>query len=91
MSPYRGWEEGGGVGLGVGLAKGILGVALKPAVGVFDAVSRATEGIRNSAFGSDPSLVVDSSLERTRIPRAFGRGHGLLPYDVEVRTKSHIH
>jgi hypothetical protein len=75
VSPYRGWEEGGGVGLGVGIAKGILGVALKPAVGVFDLASRATEGMRNNAYGgvsSDASVV-----SRQRIPRAFGRS-GLL-------------
>ena len=40
VSPYRGWEEGGVVGFGGGIAKGLLGVALKPAVGVFDVVSR---------------------------------------------------
>ncbi|KAJ1441155.1 hypothetical protein B484DRAFT_317530, partial [Ochromonadaceae sp. CCMP2298] len=48
VSPYRGWESGGGVGLGMGIAKGLLGVALKPAVGVFDLASRATEGLRNT-------------------------------------------
>ena len=44
MAPYRGWEESGGVGFGVGIAKGIVGVALKPVVGVFDLASRAAEG-----------------------------------------------
>jgi hypothetical protein len=44
VSPYRGWQADGGIGFGMGIAKGILGVALKPAVGVFDLASRATEG-----------------------------------------------
>ena len=37
-APYRGYEEGGAKGMGIGFAKGLLGAALKPAIGVFDAV-----------------------------------------------------
>lgn len=76
VSPYRGWEQGGAVGFGTGIAKGILGVALKPAVGVLDLASRASEGIRNSAMGVDGGEVYElnrSSVYRLRIPRAFGR------------------
>jgi hypothetical protein len=89
VSPYRGWEEGGGVGFGVGIAKGILGVALKPAVGVFDLASRATEGIRHTAFGSEVEagkrLVV-----RTRIPRSFGRSNVLVPYNNEAAAGQYL-
>lgn len=52
MEPYRGWKEDGGVGLGKGIAKGLLGVAFKPAVGVLDLTSRAAEGVRNAAFNT---------------------------------------
>lgn len=84
VSPYRGWETGGGVGFGMGIAKGILGVALKPAIGVFDLASRATEGLRNTAFTMDPELIDDRfGIHRTRIPRNFGRKKLLLTYDLQ--------
>ena len=83
VSPYRGWEQGGGVGFGVGVAKGILGVALKPAVGVLDLASRATEGIRNTALtNNDQEMnLLLQSLHRARLPRAFGRSGQLILYD----------
>ena len=66
-APYRGYEEGGSVGLATGFAKGILGVALKPAIGVFDAVSRTAEGIKNSTFSS--GRTEGSYMRRSRRPR----------------------
>lgn len=48
LEPYKGFEKDGAKGLGMGIARGILGVALKPAVGVFDLASRATEGFLHS-------------------------------------------
>jgi hypothetical protein len=79
VSPYRGWESGGGVGLATGMARGILGVALKPAVGVLDLASRATEGIRNTAMQHNTTNhnFELGGIRRCRIPRAFGR-QGLL-------------
>ena len=87
VSPYRGWVEDGSLGLGLGIARGILGVALKPAVSVFDFASRATEGIRYSAFSSgveawDPSK--SRSLAKVRPPRTFGRDGLLIPYEAET-------
>eukprot|EP01035_Chromulina_nebulosa_P017712 gene17712-23304_t len=71
ISPYRGWEEGGGVGLGMGIAKGILGVAFKPAVGVFDLASRTTEGLRNIAYNAQTNDLFGHRKFRRRIPRSF--------------------
>lgn len=79
-SPYQGWKEDGTAGAVQGLGKGIIGLALKPAVGVFDLASRATEGIRNTAFGSESGD--REGIFRTRIPRAFGRASLLLPYEL---------
>lgn len=82
-NPYRGWEQGGSVGFGFGVAKGILGVALKPTVGLLDLASRATEGLRNTAFNSldATDTTNDHSVSTLRIPRTFGRGNSLLPYN----------
>jgi hypothetical protein len=66
----------------MGIAKGILGVALKPAVGVFDLASRATEGIRGSAIGVN-ELYSREGIERSRIPRAFGRNGILQSFSLE--------
>ena len=91
VSPYRGWEAGGGVGLATGMARGLLGVALKPAVGVFDLVSRGTEGLRNTAFGGGDRLLGDRThIARSRIPRAFGRGGVLLPYCLEAAAAQYV-
>ena len=78
ISPYRGWEAGGSVGFGVGIAKGLLGVALKPAVGVFDLAARATEGMRSNVVDERQGNRADVS--RSRIPRAFGSGGILRVY-----------
>ena len=91
VSPYRGWEAGGGVGLATGMARGLLGVALKPAVGVFDLVSRGTEGLRNTAFGGGDRLLGDRThIARSRVPRAFGRGGVLLPYCLEAAAAQYV-
>lgn len=92
VSPLRGWEAGGGVGLGLGVAKGILGVALKPAVGVFDLASRAAEGLRNTAYGGIDPLGnrATYNVTRSRIPRAFGRGGALLPYNMEAAAAQYV-
>jgi hypothetical protein len=92
VSPYRGWETGGGVGFGYGVAKGILGVALKPAVGVFDLASRATEGLRNTASTQQDKGIVTQleTIHRTRIPRSFGRLGLLLNYDASAAAAQYI-
>ncbi len=89
LSPYRGWETGGGVGFGMGIAKGILGVALKPAVGVLDFASRATEGLRNTAFNNHD--VEDRyGIHRKRIPRAFGRNGQIALYDARAAAAQYV-
>jgi hypothetical protein len=85
VSPYRGWEQGGGVGLATGMARGILGVALKPAVGVLDLASRATEGLRNTAMQAEAGISAEiEGVRRCRIPRAFGRSGMLQIYDIRA-------
>jgi hypothetical protein len=80
VEPYRGWVEEGGIGFGIGLARGIIGVALKPAVGVFDLASRTTEGIKHSAFNNFLEANNLTISGRIRFPRQFGARGELLPY-----------
>ena len=90
--PMKGWEKGGAVGLGLGLAKGILGFAFKPAIGVLDLASKATEGIRNSAFNEtfyDPSNE-NMRQGRFRVPRTFGMNGEIIPYDTRAAAAQYI-
>lgn len=88
VSPYRGYETGGMSGFGMGIAKGLLGVALKPAVGVLDLASRATEGLKNSALNIDPEL--RDGVHRKRIPRPFGRNRQLTVYDERSAAAQYV-
>jgi vacuolar protein sorting-associated protein 13A/C len=45
--PFRGAKRDGLVGLVRGIGVGVLGVVVKPAVGVVDLATRTTEGLRN--------------------------------------------
>ena len=69
------------MGLGIGFAKGILGIAFKPAIGVLDLASRATEGIRNSAFNETVYDASSHTLGRYRAPRTFGGSGEIIPFD----------
>lgn len=89
VSPYRGYETGGMSGFGMGIAKGLLGVALKPAVGVLDLASRATEGLKNSALNIDSELR-DGVVHRKRIPRPFGRNRQLTVYDERSAAAQYV-
>ena len=85
-APYRGFVEEGASGMAKGFAQGILGVALKPAVGVIDAVSRTTEGIKNATFSNHQRFngteIEDISYHtRIRIPRTFDRAGRIIKYD----------
>lgn len=74
-NPYQGWRQDGASGMASGVAKGLLGVAFKPAVGVFDLASRAAEGIRNATLRDRDSGrdAQGGALLRSRMPRTFGR------------------
>jgi hypothetical protein len=86
MAPYRGWKEEGGVGIGKGIVKGLVGVAVKPTVGILDFASRATQGVRNFSRmdldASDESYFDPRS--RVRPPRVFGLNGALIPYDFDA-------
>jgi hypothetical protein len=74
--PFRGAKRDGLVGLVRGIGVGVLGVVVKPAVGVVDLATRTTEGLRNM---SD-----DNTARRVRVPRAFEADGAVLPLSALV-------
>ena len=62
-------------GFGKGLLKGLSGVVFKPISGVFDLVSKTTEGIKNTVKNDD-------TFNPIRIPRSFyGKYKIIKPYN----------
>ncbi|KAK9766018.1 Vacuolar protein sorting-associated protein 13 [Basidiobolus ranarum] len=63
--PMAGAEKEGFGGFIKGFGKGLVGVVTKPVVGIFDAASNVTEGIRNTTT----MLGDNATLDRIRLPR----------------------
>ena len=64
VKPIEGAQKDSVKGFGKGLLQGLGGAIIKPISGVFDLVSKTTEGIKNGVND-------DISIERIRRPRAF--------------------
>ncbi|KAI9846000.1 MAG: hypothetical protein M1837_004406 [Sclerophora amabilis] len=75
QKPLEGAERGGVPGLFKGVGKGFLGLATKPAIGVFDLASNVTEGIRNTTTVFDAE-----GLDRVRLTRFIGTDGVIRPY-----------
>jgi hypothetical protein len=81
MQPVIGAEAEGVAGFFKGMGKGILGVAVRPTVGVFDMVSRMFVGIRNTAA----MLGTDSHATHVRLPRMLvGETRTLQVYSAQL-------
>ncbi|KAI1733917.1 hypothetical protein F4680DRAFT_368242 [Xylaria scruposa] len=74
--PLEGAEQEGAVGFLKGVGKGFIGLATKPAVGVFDLASNVSEGIRNTTTVFD-----GSELDRVRITRFVPADGIIRPYN----------
>lgn len=48
LRPLEGAEQNGAAGFVAGIGKALVGLATKPAVGLLDAASNITEGVRNT-------------------------------------------
>jgi len=78
VKPVQGVRKDGAKGFAKGLGQGIIGVAVKPVAGVFEAVSKTSEGIKNTTTYFDK----DKELRRIRpFPRVFTPEKCLLAYD----------
>eukprot|EP00727_Mastigamoeba_balamuthi_P000803 m51a1_g1072 hypothetical protein (2769) ;mRNA; r:855370-865973 len=76
--PIKGAQREGLQGLIKGLGKGVVGVAMKPTVGVLDLATQTAKGIRNTA------TYFDAKAARVRNPRYLSPGGALLPYDAHL-------
>jgi len=74
--PLEGAEQEGAVGFLKGVGKGFIGLATKPAVGVFDLASNVSEGIRNTTTVFD-----GSELDRVRLARFIPADGIVRPYN----------
>jgi vacuolar protein sorting-associated protein 13A/C len=73
--PLEGAEQEGVAGFFKGVGKGFLGLATKPAIGIFDLASNVSEGIRNTTTVFD-----DNGLDRVRLTRFIGTDGIVRPY-----------
>lgn len=74
--PLEGAEQEGALGFFKGVGKGVLGLGTKPIIGVLDAASNVTEGIRNTTTVFD-----GSELDRVRITRFIPSDGIVRPYN----------
>jgi vacuolar protein sorting-associated protein 13A/C len=74
--PLEGAEQDGVAGFFKGVGLGVLGLATKPAIGIFDLASNVSEGIRNTTTVFD-----GEALDRVRLPRFIGADGIVRPYN----------
>ncbi|CCG84914.1 protein of unknown function [Taphrina deformans PYCC 5710] len=74
--PFEGAEREGAAGFFKGVGKGLLGLATKPVIGVFDLASNVSEGIRNTTTVFD-----EAGLSKVRITRHVGRDGIVRPFN----------
>ena len=85
--PYRGAKRNGVFGFGKGVGIGVLGLVIKPVVGLCDAFAHVMGSIDDIAKSVNLVDVKFNPIERYRLPYTFGAGKMLLPFN-QVRSKS---
>eukprot|EP00804_Cyclotella_cryptica_P020229 CCRYP_010930-RC/>CCRYP_010930-RC protein AED:0.04 eAED:0.04 QI:95/1/1/1/0.91/0.91/24/65/5640 len=85
--PYRGAKQHGIVGLGKGVGVGIIGLVVKPVVGIFDAFSHIMGSIHDIAKSVNILEARFKPIERYRLPYTFGASNMLLAFNP-VQSKS---
>ena len=76
--PLWGAQNSGVEGFVVGVGRGLVGVAVKPAVAVFDSLASLLAGARSGTAALDPA----APPRRCRLPRAFyGKERVATPYN----------
>ncbi|KAL7555284.1 hypothetical protein ACHAWF_018921 [Thalassiosira exigua] len=85
--PYRGARKDGLVGFAKGSAIGVIGVVVKPIVGVSDAFAHVTESIHDMAKSVNLLEAKYKPIERYRHPYVFGLKQMLTPFN-EVEASS---
>jgi hypothetical protein len=85
--PYRGAKQNGVVGFGKGVGVGIIGLVIKPVVGIFDAFSHVMGSIHDIAKSVNLLEARFKPIERYRLPYTFGASKMLLAFNP-VQSKS---
>lgn len=85
--PYRGAKNDGIRGFAKGTGIGIIGIVVKPIVGVSDAFSHVMESIHDIAKSVNLLDNKFKPVERFRLPYVFGSRRMLLPFNqVDARS-----
>lgn len=74
LRPLEGAEQNGAAGFVTGIGKALVGFATKPAVGIFDAASNLTTGVKNSLS------LFEGEIDRVRLPRFIAADGIIRPY-----------
>lgn len=67
--PIAGWHNGNVPGLFVGILKGVVGLPVRPLIGIFEATSNMTGAIAMTSLGREG--IVGKTLKRVKAPGAF--------------------
>jgi hypothetical protein len=81
VEPYRGAKEDGLAGFAKGSVIGVIGVVVKPIVGLSDAFSHVTESIHDIAKSVNLLELRSNAIVRYRLPSVFGPQKMLLPFN----------
>ena len=85
--PYRGAKKDGLKGFTKGTAIGVIGIVVKPFVGVSDAFSHVMESVHDIAKSANLLEGKVKPAERYRLPYVFGSRRMLLPFNqVDARS-----
>ena len=81
-SPYRGYRQGGNIGLLKGVAVGAIGFVARPTVGLLDAVAHAAASVHDIAKSVN---LLDKRFQpalKLRLPYTFGIMNILAPFNA---------
>lgn len=84
ISPYRGARRGGAWGFVRGIGVGTAGVVAKPIVGVFDALTHASQTVHDLAKSVNVLERRFQPALKLRLPYVFGPMNVLTPFDVNA-------
>ena len=90
-APIRGAEKKGMEGFAKGVGKGLLGLVVKPVIGISDAATDVMIGVKGSVEGSHGDANKNIRCSQIRPRRAFyGRERALRIYRLEDATASKV-
>jgi len=89
VEPYRGFKRAGARGLVVGAGSGLVGVVVKPTVGVLDATAHTADGVRRVVRKLAKKHEAPLT-HRARLPQVFGNDGRLLHHTISLSAAAWI-